>query len=225
VPLLKAGDGAPVRKSFAAAVAGVPVAGDAHQDFDPFGDEDHADTLGWKRRVAHQVLRVEADRVAVAVVAGTRESEAAAAIIGVGLVEAHLLAVAGTEFAGGRVEPTGSHGEFVLDHGEERIGVVDDVVLIRQRVFVSGPEICRLAGALADIGQVAVTEGHFLPPRGRSSSFSKLSRTSQPRLILSQRRARECELVHTKRHCQALPRGFLSALRAAKRCCRCRRRR
>jgi hypothetical protein len=68
---------------------------------------------------------------------------------------------AGTEFAGGRVEPTGGYGEFVLDHGEERIGVVDDVVLIRQRVFVSDPEICCLAGALADVGQVAVGEGHF----------------------------------------------------------------
>ena len=102
-----------------AAVAGVPVAADAHQHFDPLGHEHHLDALRRQRRVAHQILRVEADRIAEAVVAGAGKAEAAAPKVGVGLIEANFLPVAGAELGGGRAEPAGGDVEFVLDDAEQ----------------------------------------------------------------------------------------------------------
>ena len=76
MPLLEAGDGRPMRQSLAAAVASVPVAADAHQHFDPLGNEHHADALRRQRCIAHQVLRVEVDRIADAAVVGAGKGEA-----------------------------------------------------------------------------------------------------------------------------------------------------
>ena len=162
--LLEAGDGRPMRQSFAAAVAGVPVAADAHQHLDPLGHEHHFDALRRQRRIAHQVLRVEADRIAEAVVAGTGKAEAAAAKIGVGLVEANLLPVTGAELGGGRAEPAGGDGELVLDDAEQGVCVVDHVGLVGERILVSYPEIAGLAGALSNISQIVAAESHVATP-------------------------------------------------------------
>jgi hypothetical protein len=185
VTLLEAGDRRPMREALAAAVASVPIAADAHQHLDPLGDEHHADPLRRERRVAHQVLRVEADRVALAVVAGAGKSEAAVWIGGVGLIEANFLPLAGPERAGGRAEPPGGDVELVLDDAEQGIGVVDDVRLVGQRVLVSDPEVGRFPLALADIGQAAAAaKGHVPSPERAQNITPKESADPTPKAAM-----------------------------------------
>ena len=132
VPVQEQLQRAVVREALAAAVAGVPFAGERHQDLGPLGHPQHRDDRPGSCDRSVVALRVDVDRIAVAVV------ERAAAVR---LVEHHLLAVRGSELARVGAKPAGGGRERGLDLTFQEVRVRRDIRLLCGRK--AGPEPVR----------------------------------------------------------------------------------
>jgi hypothetical protein len=151
VPVQEQLQRAVVREALAAAVAGVPVAGERHEHLDPLGHPQHRDDRTGSCDRSVVALRVDVDRTAVAVV------ERAAVVR---LVEHHFLAVRGSELARVGAEPAGGGREGSFDLTLQRIRVRRDVRLLCGRE--AGPEAVRRVER--EVGGVPEAVAHDSPP-------------------------------------------------------------
>ena len=164
VPVQEQLQRAVVRETLAAAVAGVPRTGERHQHLGPLGHPQHRDDRPGSCDRPVVALRVDMDRIAVAVV------ERAAVVR---LVEHHLLAVRGSELARVRAEPAGGGRERGFDLTFQEVRVRRDVRLPCGRK--AGPEPVR--GVEREIGGVPEAVAHDSPPfeERRSERDERLS--------------------------------------------------